>query len=479
MKNFFTVILSTFRWQDIVDIVLNSYILFRFYVLFRGTTTFRVIVGIVLLWFIQRIASFLGLIVTSWAIQGITAAAALIIIIIFRFEIRSVLQAKNLKSIIWGFPQKTTRTPVEIIAESAFDLARQRHGGLIVLPAKKDLKDIIQQGIPWQGILTREMILTIFWPDNPVHDGAAIVEGNRVSRVGVILPLSSRQDLPSYYGTRHRAAGGLAESSDAMVIVISEERGRVTVARETQFTPVRTPHHLMRLLKEHLGMSQKRAASRKRERLHLAAAAVASFILITGVWFSFSKGFETLVSYEVPIEYANRDPRMQILDTSTDSVNLQLSGSGSLIKSLHPDQISVKIDLGNAVTGRNVFILTRHNISLPPGVVLKQIRPASVEVTLDVPVRKKLPVQVAWDGRLNERLRIEKVRVAPAVVEVEGGSRILENVATVYTEKVPLENIKESGTMTVSLMLQPTLLKTAPGLRDRVTIEFVVKERIP
>ncbi len=86
---------SNIRWQDIVDITLNSYIVFRLYILFRGTNVFRVLIGIALLWFFQRIAVSLGLIVTSWAIQGITAVAALIIIVVFRNEIRSVLQAST------------------------------------------------------------------------------------------------------------------------------------------------------------------------------------------------------------------------------------------------------------------------------------------------------------------------------------------------------------------------------------------------
>ncbi len=94
-------------WQDVVDIGLNSYILFRFYVLFRGTYVFRVLIGLTMLWFFQQIAAYLGLIVTSWVIQGIVAVAALIIVVVFRNEIRTVLQAKNLKTILWGFTAKT------------------------------------------------------------------------------------------------------------------------------------------------------------------------------------------------------------------------------------------------------------------------------------------------------------------------------------------------------------------------------------
>ena len=99
-------LMASLHWQDVVDITLNSYILFRFYVLFRGTYVFRVLIGLTMLWFFQQIAVMLGLIVTSWVIQGIVAVSAFIIIVVFRNEIRNVLQARNLKSILRGFSPK-------------------------------------------------------------------------------------------------------------------------------------------------------------------------------------------------------------------------------------------------------------------------------------------------------------------------------------------------------------------------------------
>ncbi|MBU4009309.1 MAG: diadenylate cyclase, partial [Proteobacteria bacterium] len=233
MSNYFS-FFSTIRWQDIVDIILNSYILFRFYILFRGTNVFRVLIVIAFLWFFQRIAFSLELIITSWAIQGITAVAALIIIVVFRNEIRTVLQAKNIKSFLWGFPQKISTTPVEKISQSVFELAHKHIGALLVFPGKDDLEEYIKGGLPWRGIISKEMIMSIFWNGNPVHDGAAIISKDRVLEVSCILPLSHSNNLPSHYGTRHRAALGLAESTDAMVVAVSEERGTVSVAKDSK-----------------------------------------------------------------------------------------------------------------------------------------------------------------------------------------------------------------------------------------------------
>jgi uncharacterized protein (TIGR00159 family) len=476
MKDFLFLIMSI-RWQDVVDITLNSYILFRLYVLFRGTNVFRVLVGIALLWFFQRVALSLGFIVSSWAIQGITAFAALIIIVVFRNEIRSVLQARNLKAILWGFPQKALHTPIEIIVETVYDLAQRRIGALIVFPGKEDLSEVVHGGVPWRGLVSKEMILNIFWRDNPVHDGAAIIQGDKVSEVGVILPLSYRKDLPSHYGTRHRAAAGLAEMTDALVVLVSEEKGRVVVAKGSDMQHVGQKAELARILQEHVGGTTDEWGYLRKEKLEIGIAAFVSILFIIGVWFSFSRGLETLTTLEIPVEYMNRDPGMAIIDTSVNTVKLHMAGSGSLIKSIRPEQIQVKLDLKGAVAGANTFTVGPENITLPPGVFLRKVEPPGVEVTLDVPIKKELPVQVDWVGKLPEHLILTETHLDPARIWVIGGRQILKGVKTIYTEKVPLDNIRKTGTITVNLVLDPTSLIMAPGSKDRITVTYVTEER--
>ncbi len=478
--------LSSIRWQDAVDIILNSYILFRLYILFRGTNVFRVITGIIILWFFQRIAFSLGLIVTSWVMQGITAVAALIIIIVFRNEIRSVLQAKNLRAILWGFTHKTSNTPIDILVESVYDLAEKGFGALIVLPGREDLKDFVRGGISWNGLISKEMIASIFWHDSPVHDGAAIIHGNQITEVGAILPLSQRENLPSfypkglpsYYGLRHRAALGLAEATDALTIVVSEERRDVALAKGSKIRGIPSKAKLTKVLEEHVGISAKETKYPKKESLEVGAAALASFLFITGVWFSFSQGLDALITLDIPIEYMNRDPRMEILDTSVDTVSLNLSGSGALIKSIRPDQVQVRLDLSKAVAGRNTFTITHENITLPPGVFLKKVQPPVVEATLDIPIKKELPLQVDWVGKLPEHLILVEQRLDPEKVLVIGGKRILKNISTIYTEKVPLDNIEESGSITAKPALNPASLKIDAGSKDKIKVEYILKRRL-
>ena len=470
--------LSTIRWQDLVDIIINSYILFRVYVLFHGTNAFRVLVGITSLWILQEVAASMGLILTSWAVRGITTAAAIIIIVVFRNEIRSALQARNLKAFFWGSPDRERATPVDIVVETVFQMAKKRIGALLVFPGKEELGETLHGGLLWHGTVSQEMLLSIFWPNNPVHDGAAIIRGDQIVEVGVLLPLSQRQDLPSYYGTRHRAALGLAERSDALAIAVSEERGRVTVAKGHELTPFSEPQELTQVLNRHLNIADGAPTNlRKRERLRLTLAAVLSLLIMTGIWFGFTRSQDTIIALNVPIEYVNRPLSYEILDTSTDEARLQLYGSSALIKSLQPGQVLVRVDLNKAVEGRNVFPITQENIVLPPGVFLNKVQPSSIDVNLDAPITSELPVQVDWAGKLPDHLNLVKVSVSPESVKVIGGKQVLQRLSTVYTAPVRLDNLEKSGSTTTTLILTPPSLKLISSANEKVTVTYVLEEK--
>jgi DNA integrity scanning protein DisA with diadenylate cyclase activity len=411
--------------------------------------------------------------------QGIIAFAAIIIIIVFRNEIRNVLQAKNIGAILWGVSHKMVQTPVEIITASVYEMAKRRIGSLLVFPGKDVLEELVQSGVPWKGALSKEMVLSIFWPDNPVHDGAAIIQGDRIVEVGTVLPLSRRSDLPSSYGTRHRAALGLAEKTDALIILVSEESGMVVSVKGNQIKEINNNIELEKILRANTGISSDYKGLRERDKLSLVLAAMAIFMFVAGTWFSFSRGLETLTTLEVPIEYMNRDPSMELISSSLNSVNLDLSGGGTLIKSIRSEQVKVRIDLSKAVVGLNSYTITAENITLPPGIVLRTVDPPVVDVTLDIPIVKELPLQVDWVGKLADDLILEDVKLEPDRITVIGGSKILESIFTMYTEKVALENLKASGNMTVKVALTPASLKVGGDSKDRLSISYVIRKREP
>ncbi len=371
---------SGFRWQDALDILLNTYILFRLYILFRGTNLFRGLLAICVLWGGGQAALTLGLIVTNWAMQGVIAVAALIVIIVFRNEISGVLQTKNLKSFLWGIPRYQFHTPLHIIASSVHELAKQKIGALIVLPLKQGLDSAVQGGIALDGKISQKMLVSIFWPGSPMHDGAAIIQGEKIVSAGAILPLSKSDNLPSYFGTRHRAASGLSERTDAMVIVVSEERGEITVFKKTETHNIQTTKDLEKILQDHTGEDSTRKPF-IHPTLKLVMVGLISLFCITGIWASFSKGMETLAEHEVPVEFINPDQKMEIISSSASNVKLLISGARPLIKSIKPEQINIKLNLSQSVVGINKLNITKENIILPPEIKLKSIEPSKLDIS--------------------------------------------------------------------------------------------------
>ncbi len=464
------------RWQDVLDIGLNSYILFRFYVLFRGTNVIRVLLAVCVLWGISRAAIPMGLVITSWAMQGVITAAAFIVIIIFRNEISSVLQTKNFRSFFWGIPRHQFNTPLDIIVESVYELAQKKIGALIVLPLKKGMDNVVQGGITLKGKLSKEMLVSIFWPNNPVHDGAVIIQGDQITQAGVILPLSQRKDFPFEFGTRHRAALGVSELTDALVIVVSEERGKVSLFKENKIYDIPDRPALENILVEHAtdGSTQK---GFQRQSIELVFAAFICLLCVTGIWINFSKGMETLATYDVPVEFMMPDQNMQIISSSASNVELLISGTRPLINSITVEQIKVKLDLSSSIAGTNHLSITNENIFLPPGVRLKTIEPSQLDITLDILAEKDLPIQPNWTGKLPKGFMMETAKMMPSSVIVKGPDKALKNTFTLFTEKISLDKLTQSGTIETKLILDPPSLE--PTHTDKVKIQYSIikKER--
>lgn len=473
MEQFFY-LFSGFRWQDALDILLNSYILFRLYVLFRGTNVIRVLLVICALWIASQAAVPLGLIITNWAMQGVITVVALIIIIVFRNEISSVLQTNDLKSFLWGIPRYQFHTPLNIIAEGVYELAEKKIGALIVLPLRQGLDSILQGGIPLKGKLSQEMLVSIFWPGNPVHDGAAVIQGDQIISTGVILPLSKKEELPSFFGTRHRAAAGLTELTDALVIVVSEERGKVSLFKGNQTYNIQNRFALEKLLQKHAGHESAEKGFRH-QPIELVTAALISLFCITGIWLSFSKGMETLATYEIPVEFMNPDQKMEIISSSASNVKLLISGARPLIKSIKPEQINIKLNLSQSVVGINKLTITRKNILLPPGIRLKKIDPSELDITLDTLMEKELPIQPYWIGKLPKGLVMKEAKVTPQTILITGGGLVLRDISTIFTEPISLARLTESGVVTVDLVLNPASLKS--GNNTKIKIQYFISKR--
>jgi hypothetical protein len=263
-------------------------------------------------------------------------------------------------------------------------MARERVGALLVLPRRDSTAELTEGGIAIGSEISQELILAIFQKVSPLHDGALTVEDGRLARAGVVLPLTQRRDVPGCYGTRHRAGMGLAERCDALVIVVSEERGEVTLMEGRDVRTVERPAELAAvLLKLQEGPREKPGARIRRLlvshlRLKMAALGLAGL-----VWsMSFLASGTTIRMVNVPIEFSNVPGGMEVADESTDSVELQIRGSPWIMDSVSMNKLIARFDLRQLRPGNHSLELAPRMLDLPPGIVVDRVTPAHVRLVL-------------------------------------------------------------------------------------------------
>ncbi|MEZ5398418.1 MAG: DNA integrity scanning protein DisA nucleotide-binding domain protein [Bryobacteraceae bacterium] len=214
-------------WREPVDFAVLAaaiYILLRCSVRARAL---RLVMGTIGVYALALLARQAHLIVTVWVLDGASVVLVFVLLVSFQAELRHGLM--QIDGSIRGRPAESDCDCVSEVPEAAFDLARSGSGALIVLVRRDPVAELTNGGVAFGGLASAELLETIFQKWSPLHDGAAIIDGRLLERAGVVLPLAQHADLPRSYGTRHRAAVGLAERCDAVVVAVSEERGDVTV----------------------------------------------------------------------------------------------------------------------------------------------------------------------------------------------------------------------------------------------------------
>jgi len=218
------------RWHDLLDILIVAYLIYRVLLIIRGTRAVQMIIGIFLLLLAYLVSDRLQLNTLYWIVQSFWAEIVLALVIIFQPEIRKALARMGQTTLFKNLTPAAEIKSIDEIVRASVSLANRKIGALIVLERNVSLDEIVEIGTPLDARVSRELILSIFHPSSPIHDGAIIVRGERIIAAGCFLPITFRTDISRTLGTRHRAALGLTEESDAIVIVVSEETGKISVA---------------------------------------------------------------------------------------------------------------------------------------------------------------------------------------------------------------------------------------------------------
>ena len=222
------------RIRDIIDILIVAIAFYKLFMLIRETRAEQLTKGIFALFIFTKISQWLELFTINWLLKQIMTVGTLAILIVFQPELRRALEYIGrsrffTKSFVEIKDESLTMVVNEIV-EAAASLSRQKIGALIVIERKTGLSEIVETGTKIDGQVSSDLLINIFIPNTPLHDGAVIIKEDKIKAAGCFLPLTDNMSLSRELGTRHRAALGISEKSDSLAIVVSEETGAISVA---------------------------------------------------------------------------------------------------------------------------------------------------------------------------------------------------------------------------------------------------------
>jgi diadenylate cyclase len=232
-------IFINFHITDLLDIVLVTLLFFYLLKFLRGTRSVQVIQGLVLLiiavLLVSALATYLHLDTISWILEKFWAVFIVAIVVIFAPELRRAFIQLGQRRLFRRFFQTEEQVLIEIV-QATTTLSKRKMGALIVIERETNLGEYVEKGVEQDAKVVAELLVSIFMPYSPLHDGAVIIQGNRITSAGVLLPLSQQTNLDRELGSRHYAALGITEETDAAVVIVSEETGTISFAHNGELT---------------------------------------------------------------------------------------------------------------------------------------------------------------------------------------------------------------------------------------------------
>lgn len=374
------------RFADAVDILLVTSLVYAGIIWIRRTQAGLVAGGIVILGGLYIAAQSIGLQLTAWLLQGFFAIFLIIIVVIFQEELRQLFERLALFSLRRNRRQKAPAGINDILVEAMSDLARDRIGALVVLQGEQPLRRHVRGGIELGAKLSVPLLKSLFDPHSPGHDGAMIIENGRIALFAAHLPLSTDFQQLAGVGTRHSAALGLAELTDALCLVVSEERGRISVAKDGTLTTLRDANELARVLAAELAARQPERSFRRTLRQLLFEnwfARLASLAVVLGLWLLFVPGSRPAEQVmKMPVEIINLPAGAVVESIEPREVQATLAGPQRAFALLTSRDLAVVVDASRARPGQRTFSIAEENLRHPPSMSVQNLQPRRVKVTL-------------------------------------------------------------------------------------------------
>jgi diadenylate cyclase len=377
-------IIKDLRFRDVVDISVITIITYHLYLWFWRTRAFKALVGLLMLGMVYTVARSWGLFLTTWVFQILWQVLVLLIIILFQSEIRQVLERVNPFQMVGLKPFSKSTDWLPGFIKAIFSLAKRFIGALIIIERTDMADEWITEGIQLDGEPTPELLRSVFHKESPLHDGAVLIQRGRVTKVACYLPLSSAEGLPHRWGTRHRAALGLSEHCDACIVVVSEERGEVSIALKGRMVQVNSPEHFAEFLSKVITAPGFASVTWK-EKIRLALirrwpVKLGTIILVGIIWLLLAGQQNYQVTLRVPLKIENIPSTVEIVAPVNPQIRVTVEGLRKDVSALNSSNVSAVVDVSEAKIGKRVFHITGDEISLPSrsGTVVA-VQPSQIE----------------------------------------------------------------------------------------------------
>jgi len=376
-------IIANFKFQDLLDILFLTVVAYHLFIWFQGTKAFKALIGLLVLGAVFTIARAGGLFLTTWVFQFLWQILVILLVVLFQSEIRQVLEKVNPLQRFGFRRRKKSEEWIVEFAKGVFALAGKKTGALIIIERAERVREYMTEGQKLESAPTPEVLKSIFQKESPLHDGAILIRQGEITEVACYLPLTPAEGLPKEWGTRHRAAIGLSERCDAWVVVVSEERGEVSMAREGQMIPVENPQRFYQLIQEALAASSPGDKTWKEKIRHLLLSRwrtkIVTLCLVSLLWLILAGQQDFEVKLRIPLRIKGLPSQMKILEPLNANIQVTLRGLRRDASTLDKENVVAEVDLSRAQPGKMDFAITRDKIALPDDrVQLVRIDPSRV-----------------------------------------------------------------------------------------------------
>jgi diadenylate cyclase len=473
-------LVANLRVADLVDIVVVAVLFYGIVGWLRFARSRFVLTGAAALLGLYLLARAIDLRLTLFLFEAGVTVALVALVVVFQEDIRRTFERfATGRLLAFGRSRTVAHDVVDTLVGATSTMARQHTGALIVLRGREPLERHLSDGVPLEGRLSEQLLFSIFDPSSPGHDGALIIENGIASRFGVHLPLSTTS-ADARLGTRHTAALGLAERSDALVIVVSEERGSVSVVQDGHLSQLESTAELEQRITGFLAgvMPEGRVPWYRRWFARNLGSKTMSLVAACAAW-AVIAGYaaETYTrTFTVPVVYRFAPDGWWLDPPDPMKVRLILQGSALAFRNVDPQQLTVSLDVSRAHAGTERYPLDSSVLELPKSLTLRSIEPRFVWVKATRTVNVTLPVRPQLVGELPSGVRLQAVTVRPTEVKLVVPVRDQDGLIAVQTGPIALEDIHENADLVRQLVL-PADGRLAEGQPEEVEVHLSLAPR--